>query len=297
MPPTPDPNTGQDAASTEFAAWTGRSETVHETLAPWPLQAYSAILDRTDPAPDQGTPLPPLAHWGCFLSPVRQSELALDGHRSRGVFLPPVPLPRRMWAGGRLDWQPDNPLRVGDAAQRVSRVASVVRKQGRSGELVFVLVRHEMHNAAGLALVEEQDLVYREAARPGDAPPQPVAAQTSARWREQVIPAPVLLFRYSAMTFNGHRIHYDRDYAVKEERYPGLVVHGPLIATLLADLARRNVPAAQRIAHFEFRAVRPLFDLHPFWILGEPEADGRTIRLWAHDHEGWEAMRAQARFT
>lgn len=289
MPPSTD-------SSPDPSNWIGRTETLRETLVPWPVQAYSVILDRDDPAPETGTPLPPLAHWGCFLPRERQSELAADGHRKRGAFLPPVPLPRRMWAGGRLDWVPANPLCVGDAAERVSRIESVTHKQGRSGALVFVGVRHSFHNTHGLALVEEQDLVYRAAARPGDSAPPPVAAPTEGHWREQVMPDPVLLFRYSAMTFNGHRIHYDRDYAVRQERYPGLVVHGPLIATMLADLARRHVPDAWRMVHFEFRAVRPVFDLHPFWIHGEPK-EGRTVHLWAHDHAGGLTMRAQARFA
>lgn len=293
MTPSPDPAT----AAPDLAAWTGRTETVQDTLAAWPLQAYSAILDRDDPVPQAGTPLPPLAHWACFLPTARQSELAADGHRKRGVFLPPVPLPRRMWAGGRVHWEPGNPLRVGDAARRISRIASVTHKTGRSGELVFVMVRHELHNAQGLALTEEQDLVYRAAAQPGNPATQPVAAPAQAPWRERVAPDAVLLFRYSALTFNGHRIHYDRDYAVGEEHYPGLVVHGPLIATLLADLARRRMPAQRQMTRFAFRAVRPTFDLHPFFIRGEPVAEGSAARLWAQDHEGWLTMRAEAQFA
>src|SRR5450830_38765 len=210
-----------------------------------------------------------------------------------GRFLPPVPLPRRMWAGGRLRWEEANPLQVGQAVQRVSRIESVTHKAGRTGDLVFVLVKHEVHNAAGLALTEEHDIVYRAAAQPGDPVPPPVAVDTGAPWQRTVVPDDVLLFRYSALTFNGHRIHYDRRYVTGVEGYPGLIVHGPLIATLLVDLVRRQQPGA-RFKRFEFKAVRPTFDLHPFAVNGRPEADGKTVRLWANDHEGWLTLQATA---
>ncbi|MGZ5182967.1 MAG: FAS1-like dehydratase domain-containing protein [Ramlibacter sp.] len=272
-------------------SWQGRSETLHDEATAAPLRGLAATLDRDDPPPARGDELPPLAHWLYFLPQVRQGELGPDGHPRRGGFLPPVPLPRRMWAGGRLQWL--QPLRGGDALRRVSRIESVTHKSGRSGGLVFVLVRHEVHNANGLALTEEHDIVYRPAPRAGEPPPVPQRAGTDAPWQREIVPDDVLLFRYSALTFNGHRIHYDRRYVTEVEGYPGLVVHGPLIATLLVDLVRRQRPEA-RLAAFRFKAVRPTFDLHPFRVHGQPSADGRGVALWASDHEGWLTMQAEA---
>jgi 3-methylfumaryl-CoA hydratase len=258
-----------------------------------PVRALSATLDLPAPDASPGLALPPLWHWLYFLPLSRHSELGADGHPRRGGFLPPVPLPRRMWAGGRLRWARDNPLTVGDAIQRISRIESVTHKAGRSGDLLFVLVKHEVHNAQGLALTEEHDIVYRAAAQPGDPQPTPVAAEQGAAWQREIVPDDVLLFRYSALTFNGHRIHYDRRYVTEVEGYPGLVVHGPLIATLLADLVRRHAPGAF-MQRFEFKAVRPSFDPHPLRVNAQPSADGKTVRLWAQDHEGWLTMQATA---
>ena len=224
--------------------WQGRSETLDDDITMAPVRALSATLDRDDPSPKPGTRLPELWHWLYFLPHHRQSEIGEDGHARRGGFLPPVPLPRRMWAGGRLTWEAGNPLRVGDAVRRVSTIASVKHKTGRTGELVFVLVRHELHNTRGLALTEEHDIVYRAAAAPGEIAPPPTPAPQDAAFSREIVPDDVLLFRYSALTFNGHRIHYDRRYVTEVEGYPGLIVHGPLIATLLVDLLRREKPEA-----------------------------------------------------
>ena len=290
-----------DAASTlapellaQLRGWEGRSETLHDEITAAPVRNLSATLDREDPEPVKGTELPPLWHWLYFLPSARQGELGPDGHPKRGGFLPPVPLPRRMWAGGRLQWLA--PLRVGDAVERTSRIVSVTHKSGRSGDLLFVLVRHELRNAQGLALTEEHDIVYRPAPREGDPVPPPQAAPKDAPWTREIVPGDVLLFRYSALTFNGHRIHYDRRYVTEVEGYPGLVVHGPLIATLLVDLARRQRPDA-RLRNFSFKAVRPTFDLHPFRVNGQPSADGKGAQLWAQDHEGWLTMQAEAQFA
>jgi 3-methylfumaryl-CoA hydratase len=253
----------------------------------------SATLDRDDPAPRRGDPLPPLWHWLYFLPAYRESEVGPDGHARRGGFLPPVPLPRRMWAGSRIEWQ--RPLAIGDEISRLSRIVSVVPKSGRSGALVFVVVRHEVSNAAGIALTEEHDIVYREPAAPGTedigaAASAPAAA--AAEWQRRIVPDDVLLFRYSALTFNSHRIHYDRRYVTEVEGYPGLVVHGPLLATLLVDLLRRQRPKAL-LRRFEFRALAPLFDIAPFDVCGRPEDDGR-VSLWAQGADGALAMRATA---
>jgi 3-methylfumaryl-CoA hydratase len=272
--------------------WIGRSEHRHDVIGVVPVQALHVTLDHpAASAAGPGAPLPPLWHWLSFLPMPRQSELGPDGHALRGGFLPPVPLPRRMWAGGRFEFR--TPLRVGDAVARRSTIEQVAPKSGRSGPLVFVTVRHELHanGAEEPALVEWHDIVYRAAKRPGDADPPPIAADTGAPWQRRLVPDDVLLFRYSALTFNGHRIHYDRRYVTEVEGYPGLVVHGPLIATLLLDLLRREAPAAE-LASFRFTALRPSFDGRPLQLNGR--RDGATVTLWAQDHDGWLTMRASA---
>ena len=269
--------------------WRGRTESRSDKVTSAPIAALSATLDRDDPFPRAGDPLPPLWHWLYFWPLPRQSELSADGHAQRGGFLPPVPLPRRMFAGDRVQFH--RPLRVGEKISRVSRIVDVNHKQGRSGPLVFVVVRHEISDGEGMALVEEHDIVYRESPKPNDPAPQPQPAPSGEVWSRQIRPEETLLFRYSALTFNGHRIHYDRRYATEVEGYPGLVVHGPLIATLLLDLLRRNLADAN-VASFSFRAFRPLFDTAPFSVCGKTAADGKTAPLWAKDAEGCLAMEA-----
>jgi len=274
----------------DLRQWIGRSETAADTVTAAPVAALSATLDRDDPAPRAGTELPPLWHWLYFLPMARQSEIGPDGHARRGGFLPPVPLPRRMWAGGRFEFH--QPLRVGEDITRTSRILDVSAKEGRSGRLVFVAVRHEIANARGLALAEEHDIVYRDNPQPGAAAPKPQSAPANAAFEREVVPDPVLLFRYSALTFNGHRIHYDRSYVTEVEGYPGLIVHGPLLATLLLDLLRRQMPQAQ-VTRFDFRALRPVFDIHRFSVCGRPDGDKR-VALWARDHEGCLTTEASA---
>jgi 3-methylfumaryl-CoA hydratase len=273
--------------------WIGRSETVADTLYSTPVRALSATLDINLPAPGPSESLPPLWHWLYFLPLHSQSEIGLDGHARRGGFLPPVNLPRRMWAGGQLQFQ--RALKVGEAVRRVSTIRDVTQKQGRTGPLVFVKVEHAIFGGADAdpALVEFHDIVYRDAESASEHRPAPERAELTALWMREIQPDPVLLFRYSALTFNGHRIHYDRTYVTQEEGYPGLVVHGPLVATLLLELVRREQPLAV-VEAFSFKAVRPLFDLHPFAVCGVPSADGHSIALWAQDHEGYVTMRATA---
>lgn len=275
----------------ELQAWVGRSETVQDHIGATPVKALNATLDHPVTPVPVGTPLPPLWHWLYFLPLHPQSEIGADGHAKRGGFLPPVPLPRRMWAGSQFEFR--SPVRVGDAVERKSTIDDVTFKQGRTGPLVFVKVRHEVrcNGAADPSIVEFHDIVYREAKRPDDVEPPPQRAESGAAWQREIVPDDVLLFRYSALTFNGHRIHYDRRYVTEVEGYPGLIVHGPLIATLLMDLLRRNAPDAQ-VATFRFKAVRPTFDLHPFKVNGRRE--GKEVRLWAQDHEGWLTMDATA---
>ena len=274
-------------------SWQGRTESIEDLITSAPMRALSATLDRSDADPTHGTELPSLWHWLYFLPHHAQSEIGVDGHAKRGGFLPPVPLPRRMWAGGRLHWHA--PLKVGDAVKRTSTILSVTHKTGRTGDLLFVVVKHDIHNASGLCVSEEHDIVYRPAAQKGELSPAPIPAPQKSKWQRDVVPDAVLLFRYSALTFNGHRIHYDRSYVTEEEGYPGLVVHGPLIATLLVDLVRRNTD--RKMQSFEFKALRPTFECADSRILrvsGEPQQDGNTIALSAQDHEGWLTMQASA---
>jgi 3-methylfumaryl-CoA hydratase len=278
-------------AEPDLRTWIGRSETLRDTIGVTPVAALAATLDQPAAPVPPGTPLPPLWHWLYFLPLHRASELGPDGHARRGGFLPPVPLPRRMWAGSRFEFR--SPVRIGDAVERCSTIEDVMGKSGRSGPLVFVRVRHELrcNGQAEPSLVEWHDIVYREARRPGDAEPPPQPAPAGADWQREIVPDDVLLFRYSALTFNGHRIHYDRRYVTEVEGYPGLVVHGPLIATLLLDLLHHHAPQAE-VVDFRFKAVRPSFDGRPLRVNGTRE--DRSVRLWAQDHEGCLAMDALA---
>jgi 3-methylfumaryl-CoA hydratase len=267
--------------------WIGRSETVEDVAAPAPLAGLAATLDHGEP-PWAAGEVPPLGHWLYFLPRALERDIAADGHPHKGGFLPPVDLPRRMWAGGEFAFL--RPIPVGAAITRRSTIADVTAKNGRSGPMVFVRVEHEIATAQGPALTEVHHIVYREAPRPGEPAPPPEPAPAEAIWRRAIRPDIVLLFRYSALTFNGHRIHYDRDYCREVEGYPGLIVHGPLTATLLMDLFLRHNPGA-RVASFRFRARRPLFDIHPFEVQGRPIAGG--AELWAVDHQGALTMSAE----
>ncbi len=276
----------------DYAQWIGRTETRRDIVAAGPLDRLAATLDRSDPPLRPGDPAPPLAHWLMFLPGEPQSALGQDGHPKRGGFLPPVhELPRRMWAGSRMSFP--GTLRVGMEVERRSAIAEVKQKEGGTGSLVFVTVRHEIGEPGGSALViDEHDIVYRGLS--GAAAKGAIAAPPAGEWRRELMPDPVLLFRYSALTFNGHRIHYDREYTVREEGYPGLVVHGPLIATLLLDLVRRERPES-RIEAFSFRAMSPLFDGRRMAVNGtSPDAEG-NVTLWAENADGGLAMKAEAR--
>jgi 3-methylfumaryl-CoA hydratase len=274
-----------------WRTWLGRSEQRNDVVTAAPLNAWAATLDRDDPDALPGTGVPPLAHWLFFLPATRQSQIGPDGHPQRGAFLPPVPLPRRMWAGGRLTFH--HALQVGETITRTSRIVDVDAKSGRSGALAFVTVRHEITSARGLAITEEHDIVYRDAPASTATPPTAPRAPSDETFGRRIVPDPVLLFRFSALTFNGHRIHYDRTYVTEVEGYPGLIVHGPLIATLLVDLLRRELPDV-RIQRFAFTAKSPLFDLHPFDLCGRFDPGGRSVALWARNHDGALAMQASA---
>jgi len=258
-------------------SWVGKTETAIDVAAAGPLQRLSALLDH-DEAPWQEGMAPPLAHWLYFLPSARQSWLSEDGHPQRGGLLPDVDLPRRMWAGGRLEFL--EPIPLGAAMTKRSTILSVVPKSGKSGQMMFVTVKHEVYCADRLAILEEQDIVYREravAAQSADVQPAPGAVRHADAERE-VKDDSVVLFRFSALTFNGHRIHYDRDYARDVEGYKGLVVHGPLLATLLMDHYLRQHPR-QRIRGLTFRAQQPLFDMDAFMLCSAQTEKGAD--LWA----------------
>jgi 3-methylfumaryl-CoA hydratase len=258
--------------SEDFSNWIGRSETVSDVLDLVRTNALRATLGEAVPL-CAGDALPPLHHWLYFWNVQPPAGLGPDGHPAKGGFLPPIPLPRRMWAGGRVTFH--KPLIIGERVNRISTILDVKEKIGKSGTLVFVTVQHELSGTNGLAVVEEQDLVYRAPSAPsanvvssgGEAPVAP--------WHRAILPDTVLLFRYSALTMNGHRIHYDRPYAVNEEAYPALVVHGPLQATLLADLAARNLKSP--MTGFDFRGQSPAFDGAILHICGELNESGATL--------------------
>lgn len=270
--------------------WVGRSETREQHLDPFPARALAGLLDHTQ-APGEGDPLPLPWHWLYFLDAPSREGTGADGHPKRGGFLPPVPLPRRMWAAGDLTVH--EPLRLGRAARKTSTVRSVELKQGKAGALVFVTVAHELEQDGRACISELQHIVYREApTAPAPLPPGE-AAPSDGTWRRELTPDAVMLFRFSALTYNGHRIHYDRDYATREEFYPALVVHGPLLATLLLDLLAREGQAAVP-SHFSFRAQRPAFDGASLQLHGRPGAD--EVALWTSGAEGFIGMTAIARF-
>lgn len=271
-------------------AWVGRSEARDDLIHAGLVNAMAATLDR-DESYRAGDPLPLLWHWMFFWAVSPASGIGPDGHPRRGGFLPPVELPRRMWAGGRLTFHA--PLPVASDVTRVSTIKDVTAKSGSSGRLAFVTVAHEISANGILAVREEHDIVYRDNPQPGAAPAAPKAAPTDAQWSRTLHPDPVLLFRYSALTFNGHRIHYDRSYVTEVEGYPGLIVHGPMIATLLMDLLRRELPGRE-VREFSFRAVSPVFDIDAFSVNGKLNADGKTVQLWAANARGELAMQAEA---
>ena len=270
----------------------GRTDSRRAVIAADRVAALAAALD-LDGVPGGSAALPPAWHWMFFNPVARHSELGPDGHPKRGAFLPDLGLPRRMWAGGRLTYHA--PLPIGAEAERKSEIVDVVSKTGRSGRLAFVTVRHRISSGATLCIEEEQDLVFRDAAVPGAQGAPPVSAPSNARWSEPFTPDPVLLFRYSALTENGHRIHYDQPYARMVESYRDLVVHGPLIATLLHRLAARCRGDAP-LRGFRFRATAPLFVDRPFHLEAAPLDGDSALSLWARGPDGELAMQAEARF-
>jgi len=273
----------------DLKQWIGKKESRQDTIASWPAKGLAATLDEAEPPAGV---LPQGWHWIYFLEAKRASEIGLDGLPKRGGFMPPIELPRRMWAGGRVEFL--NTIPIGSEAMRESEIISVESKSGRSGNLVFVTVRHTVSVKGQSAIVEEQDIVYRDAAKKGDPLPPGKVAPDGAQWLRHVMPDTVMLFRYSALTFNGHRIHYEKDYAMNEEHYPGLVVHGPLQATLLLELCRHNSKIP--VKKFEYRAMSPMFAGAAFTVNGNFDSETSKADLWTANDAGCYAMSATATF-
>ena len=268
--------------------WIGRTTEATDVVTAQLVRGLLATLFQDIGDPRSNDPAPLTTHW-CLAQPVvPMAEVGPDGHPARGGFLPPVPLPRRMWAGGELEFF--DGLRVGDEVTRTSAIADVTLKTGSTGPLCFVTVQHRIETSRGIAIQERQDIVYREmsATPPPDAKP---SAPPPAQHREHLRSDPVLLFRYSALTFNGHRIHYDRDYATRVEGYPGLVFHGPLQAALLVEFASR-LRDGQAPGKFSYRGVQPLFEGSEFSLNANPIETG--LELWTANAAGQPTMKAGA---
>ncbi len=272
--------------------WIGNKETTGETISVEPLHRMRATLDYAPKTMTEGEVVPALWHWVYFLKPTRASELGRDGHAAQGEFMPPVPLPRRMWAGGQVKFYA--PLRVGERARRESTVRDVKIKQGLTGKLCFVEVEHAISVGDELKLSETHNIVYRDIKQPGDKKPRAPDAPDDAQWTREVKPDSTLLFRYSALTFNGHRIHYDLDFCRHEEGYSGLVLHGPLTATLLIEMLRQQNPG-KSLESCDYRAYSPLFDDASFTLNGK--MDGTDAILWAANPQGRLAMKATVSFS
>ncbi len=287
----------------DLASWVGRTQRSVETLDARLVRWLAATLDRGELADAKsGDVLPPAWHWAFFNAVEPMTALGRDGHPKKGGFLPETAQPRRMWAGSRLRWHGD--LRVGQTVERTSTILKCEAKRGKSGEMVLVTVGHAFRVDGALLLDDEHDIVYRDEA---DEQERRALAELAAQARRGEAPferqgevvrkvsvGPVQMFRYSAATFNGHRIHYDRDYARDIEGYPGLVVHGPLIATLLLEFLQAKVAPGRQVERFEFRALRPTFDISPFALhAAAPAADG-SVALWSTNNVGAVAMQATA---
>ena len=276
----------------QLRSWLGREETATDLVTSDLVRKYRATLDLPPGELEEGAPAPPLLHW-CLSQPAdATSSLGADGHPRRGGFLPPVPLPRRMWAGGRLSFHSELP--IGRSVQRRSRIADVSIKEGRSGPLCFVVVEHEFAVDGHVILNETQDIVYRGPDAAATEPAAQASAAPTGLHRREIDPLPPLLFRYSALTFNGHRIHYDLPYVTVSEGYPGLVVHGPLQATLLFNFATEL--QGKTPTNFSFRSQSPLFDTGPFF-LNAGQVEGGVMKLWTARANGPYAMTAQANWS
>jgi len=281
-------------AELDFSDWIGNSETEHGFASAYPADYFTGTLDRADGRFADGDPLPPAWHYFYFHELVALAETGPDGHRAKGHFMPPLPFPRRMWAGSKMKFE--SPIRIGEKLRKVITIADIAVKEGKSGGLCFVTTTEEVFGEDDRpTTVETRAQVYRDAADPNAPPPVPRPAPAEAVWSRTVHPSAVLLFRYSALTMNSHRIHYDKDYVRDEEGYPGLLVHGPLTMTMMLDLFRREMPDAT-LKSLDLRAISPVYDTMDFSVHGAPGGDG-TAKLWAMTGDGALAMSADVTYA
>ncbi|HEV8343376.1 MAG TPA: MaoC family dehydratase N-terminal domain-containing protein [Candidatus Binatia bacterium] len=277
-----------------FKRYIGKSETATDVVTASAMLKFAATLGLENPSMEKGAPIP-LGWYGAFFpASHRPSQMRVDGQASGGGIAPPIPLPRRRIGGTRVTFH--EPLRIGDDISRVTEIADIQIDDGPSGAMATVIERNSISNSRGLAVVEERDLVMLSEARAEAAASTSPAAPTQATWRQVIEPNPPLLFRFSAIRFNSHRIHYDRDYVTKVEHLPGLVVQSSLISQLLIEMCRRELPTRQ-LASFGFKSVRQIYDTGKFTIAGAPATDGREATLWALDADGKLAMTATAKFA
>ncbi len=269
----------------DLKKWVGRKRSERDIVAPNQAMAMAATLDLDPEAFGKGAVLPEFWHWIYFMHPVRRSRLGEDGHELRGDFMPPVELPRRMWAGGRVRFL--RSIVIGTTIDRTSEIISIDQKHGRTGPLVLTTVRHIIGDAGGPCVEEEQDIVYCEIPKSGESPQQQATLPADVQWRETFLPDAVTLFRYSALMFNAHRIHFDYPFTTEVEGYRGLLVHGPLTATLLLEAAKRNVQ--RELASFRYRGLAPLFNDELITLAGNTEQENET-ELWAAGPSGVVAM-------
>jgi 3-methylfumaryl-CoA hydratase len=277
-----------------FKRYIGKSETAKDVVTASAMLKFAATLGLENPSMEKGAPIPPGWYGAFFPASHRPSQMRVDGQASGGGIAPPIPLPRRRIGGTRVTFH--EPLRIGDDITRVTEIADIQIDDGPSGAMATVIERNSISNGSGLAVVEERDLVMLSEARAEAAAPTSPAVPTQATWRQVIEPNPPLLFRFSAIRFNSHRIHYDRDYVTKVEHLPGLVVQSSLISQLLIEMCRRELPTRQ-LASFGFKSVRQIYDTGKFTIAGAPAADGREATLWALDADGKLAMTATAKFA
>lgn len=277
-----------------FKRYIGKSETAKDVVTASAMLKFAATLGLENPSMEKGAPIPPGWYGAFFPASHRPSQMRVDGQASGGGIAPPIPLPRRRIGGTRVTFH--EPLRIGDDITRVTEIADIQIDDGPSGAMATVIERNSISNSRGLAVVEERDLVMLSEARAEAAAPTSPPVPTQATWRQVIEPNPPLLFRFSAIRFNSHRIHYDRDYVTKVEHLPGLVVQSSLISQLLIEMCRRELPTRQ-LASFGFKSVRQIYDTGKFTIAGAPATDGREATLWALDADGKLAMTATAKFA
>ena len=268
-------------------SWIGKLDSSEDEVSIAPITALSATLGRKQNKITKGAALPHLWHWLFFLSKDPPATLSQDGSSVGSKLYPPIPLTTSMWVGGRVQFH--QPIFIGKSISRLSEVVDVSQKEGRSGPLIFLLIRHHISEGDNVLVTEEQDIAYqkinyRDTIKKKPAPVEQV-------WIEKIIPNEVLLFRYAALTFNSQRVHYDRGYAKDNFGYADLPVQASLVAILLVNLLETHYPK-QRIVAFSFRALMPLFIKEPFYICGQPEPNGRTIHLWAKNSAGFLAVDA-----